>query len=156
MAIKERWNRMVRKSVSSSSSGGQTDRASSPSAGGDDDGPLSKPTSRLAKALTWRSDNKTSKKKSASKQQLAQPVHPCEKELTDTNLRHQELLSAFTMNFGRRWASGGRPSYCSGISPGNSRQASVDASYAPHGHGHPGRGISSLANDVPREEAETA
>lgn len=164
MAIRDHWNRMLRKSFSSSSSSAG-DRSSSPVP---EDGTesLSKPTSRLAKTLTWRSSGArpksptapTQKKKKKAAQ--SQFVHPSERELTEANLRHQELLSGFTMKFGRRRASaGGRTSF-SGISPGNSRQASVDASYAPHhGAGHHSgfdeRRISSLVNNIPQEDAES-
>lgn len=168
MPIKDRWNRMVRKSVSSSSSStaGRTEQATSNSSSAADDKDI-KSSGRLAKTLTFRSshkepdsntfDIKTKKKKKAKPATPAPPRHPSERPLTEANLQHQEILGAFSMKFGRRKASGaGRTSF-SGISPGNSRQASQDATaYAQHrpSHGHPDRRVSSFANDVPREGPE--
>jgi len=152
MPIKDRWNRILRKSVSSSSSSGAGADDRTISVSNDEGDALSKPTSRLAKTLTWRSagGSKTPKKEKAPPKEKS---HPAERPLSETNMRHQELLNAFTMNFGRRKTSaGGRTSY-SGISPGNSRQASVDASYLQR---HPERRVSSLAGQAPREEAEPA
>lgn len=173
MALKDRWSRMLRRSVSSSSSGGNDPSSTAatdtnpPStgtsgSGGPSSPELAKAPSRLAKTLTWRSakSDATTPKKKKKKEKPAkaapptQPTHPAERPLTETNLRHQELLSAFAMNFGRRRASqGGRTSY-SNISPGGSRQGSVDASamHLAHGHGH-GHG-SSLVREVPMTVGE--
>jgi len=82
--------------------------------------------------------------------------------LTEANLKHQELLGAFAMTFGRRRPSqGGRTSF-SNISPMGSRQASVDNGHPHahgygHGHGH-GHGHSHLADrrvsNIPPDVAE--
>jgi hypothetical protein len=123
--------------------------------------PLAKaPTSRLAKTLTWGSKraDKAEQPKKPKKPTPGKPLHPSERPLTEGNLRHQELLSAFSMNFGRRRASqgGGRTSFASNISPMGSRQASLDggprASYGGHGYSHLGpaggdRRFSSLARE---------
>jgi len=155
MALKDRWSRMMRKSVSSTSSSGGDGVNSTSNDEGDS---LSKPPSRLAKTLTWRSANKTAASPTNQtsptnkKKKAKEKPHPGERPLTEANMRHQELLSAFTMNFGRtRTSVGGRTSV-SGISPGNSRQASVDAGYARR---NPDRKPSAFANDAPQEEAET-
>jgi len=150
MPIKDHWNRMLRKSVSSSSSGGDgTDYANSASEGE----ALSKPASRLAKTLTWRSSGSKTPKKQKQQPTIQKAPQPWERPLSETNLRHQELLNAFTMNFGRRKTSAGGRTSVSGVSPGNSRQASVDAGYVPR---RPDRRISSLAGEVTREDGETA
>jgi hypothetical protein len=185
---------MVRKSISSSSSGGTAESsntapstpakptaatpnpptpaeplanplspqvtATSATAGA----PLAKaPTLRLAKTLTWRSNKSAAEKKPKPPKKTPQPpkkiLHPSERPLTETNLKHQELLNAFAMNFGRRRASqgGGRTSFVSNVSPMGSRQASMDggprrASHSQHGHSHLGpmggdRRFSSLARE---------
>jgi len=156
MALKDRWSRMVRKSVSSASSGGDGPN----SASNDEGDSLSKPPSRLAKTLTWLSTNTATPSSPPSpteerkKKKKATPAkekpHPAERPLTEANMRQQEMLRAFTMSFGRRRTS--VATGFSGISPGNSRQASMDAGHVQH---PADRRVSSLAHDVPREEAET-
>ncbi len=130
MAILDRWKR---KSVSS----GSSSRAQTLSAAIDGEA-LSKPTSGLAKALAWRPGRRTSTKKAIASQ------HPDEQGLSELNVRHQELLGSFSMKFGRRRTStGGYTSY-SGISPGNSRHPSVDATNA---HGCPPRDEDKFAGE---------
>lgn len=163
MALKDRWSRMLRKSVSSTSSSGPSDatglsndeseiQPALTTAATAPNPPPQRPSGRLAKTFSWRSANgkDTSEApaeapappKAKSKPKQKQRMHPSERPLTETNLRHQELLSTFTMSFGRRRMSqGGRTSF-SGISPGNSRQTSLDSGYANvrvHSHGHGGR-----------------
>lgn len=197
MALKDRWSRMLRKSVSSTSSGGQNDTAGSSNDEGDLHQSVTAPTTasspkrstgRLAKTWSWRSavagttsagDTGSSGAPVAAtpkppKKQSKQRVHPSERPLTETNLRHQEMLSTFTMSFGRRArrpSQGGRSSF-SGISPGNSRRGSMDSGYAhahpphlhsySHGHGHghggertsmqlPDMGMASVEEDARRE-----
>lgn len=124
---------------------------------------LSKPSSRLAKTLTWRPANKatpstiapapippTPVKKKKKVAPRGKEPHPAQKPLTEGNMRHQELLSAFTMNFGRTRTS--VATGFSGVSPSNSRQASMDAGPAQR---QPNRRVSSLAHGIPQEEAET-
>ena len=76
------------------------------------------------------------------------------------NLRHQEMLSGFTFNFGRRKSSaGGRTSF-SNVSPCHSRPSSFDGNADQHHHGqhHSAahmdmeRRVSSLARDGPPRE----
>ncbi|TPX10857.1 uncharacterized protein E0L32_008246 [Thyridium curvatum] len=85
------------------------------------------------KAMKKKKRKKTRRRGSAPAVQ-----HPSERELTEQNLRHQELLGAFTMSFGRsgRKHSGGARTSGSGVSPGCSRSASVDSGYAQGGHHH--------------------
>lgn len=160
MAIKDLFSR---KSVSSSSSGGQTEATTTTTNTSDDAGqePVSptaqRPSNRLAKTWSWRSNRafKEEKKPKPKPKPQKQRLHPSERPLTEMNLRHQEILSSFTFNFGRRKGSnGGRRSFASGISPGNSRQGSLDQSAGSPGMG-PVRGdrrVSSFAHDVPRED----
>lgn len=71
--------------------------------------------------LPWGRERRDRKKKS-----LDSCYGPWDKPFTETNLRHQEMFSTFTMTFGRqRRGSSGAWSYESGVSPLTSRQCSV-------------------------------
>ncbi len=130
------WNRISRKSVSSSSSGG--DNSSIPStpvsplapAAGESSRPT-KTSDRLAKTLGLRPKAAATEQRPAGK-----IVHPADRPLTETNLRHQELLSTFTFKFGRRRSSAGRRSTYSNVSPRHSRPASFDGTGDVHHHLH--------------------
>ncbi|KAH8890802.1 hypothetical protein GQ53DRAFT_824058 [Thozetella sp. PMI_491] len=170
------WNRIIsRKSVSSSSSAGENISvpttpvtpappalASSSQSSDTPASPSSSPRStksagRLAKTLSWRP-------KPAKEQQRPESiyVHPTERPLTEANLRHQELFSAFTFKFGRRKTSAGGRTNHSNISPGNSRPGSFDAGahgspFHHHHHRAPShaemdRRVSSLAGSPPKEQ----
>jgi hypothetical protein len=144
MAIRDRFRR-ARKSISSSSTTNTSHIDPTPDV---PEPELSKSPSRLAKTFSWRSNK-------SKKPEDSRPEPPAERPPTETNLRHQELLSAFTMTFGRRRPSqGGRMSFggVSGISPGNSRQGSLDAGASrgstdrsPYGNPR----MSALAHEVP-------
>lgn len=174
------WNRMFRKSVSSSSSGGDQSTLSNPTTAASSSPPSDAglaaatnksppPTPSSSKSSSWRfgwggNSNATSedaipelsqmKKKKKKPKRGSAAVHPSERELTEQNLRHQELLSAFTMSFGRSGArkqsAGGRTSG-SGVSPGCSRSASLDSGYAQGGHHH-GQGQRLSAAGAPQME----
>ncbi|KAF3770517.1 hypothetical protein M406DRAFT_349268 [Cryphonectria parasitica EP155] len=167
MAIRDRFSRMLRKSISSSSStdcsedSHQRDIATTATTATNTIDaptpiatPLSKATSRLAKMKSWRSSGGSSSTSCYSHQKsdgissynwscsattttittpsLPSPqpptrkpnksslkqarLHPSERPLTEQNLRHQEMLGAFTMKFGRT----------RGLSSGNSRADSLD------------------------------
>ncbi|PSR75468.1 hypothetical protein BD289DRAFT_447669 [Coniella lustricola] len=116
--------------------------------------PRSTTSSRLAKiAAPWRSRRSTSSSKSnhhhknafssssaaAAAQAQANArsarLHPSERPLTEQNIRHQEMLGTYRLNFGRtgsmsrsrrRLSRGTVRSSFSGVSPGNSRPGSVD------------------------------
>ena len=113
----------------------------------EDDKP-SKQSSLLSKTFPWRSsgdafrsfrppggkskksrdgDSAKTTKASSSSRPTQRRMHPSERPLTEINLRHQEMLSAFTFKFGR---TGGPMPNLGGISPCSSRRASVDEGYS--------------------------
>lgn len=116
MAIRDRVRRALTKSDSSSnishsgsSSNITTTTTATTTSDGSESSSLRKSPSKL---FSWRSHdrehNSTSDdKKKADKEQKkktkkssSKPVHPRDKPLTATNLRHQEMLSGFSMTFG--------------------------------------------------------
>jgi len=140
MAIKDGWSRILRKSVSSSSTssssgGGQAEVTPSHD--------LSKTPTRLAR---WRSANKSSNKNKKNAEPEAERQTE-QQGVTEAEIRHQQLLDAFTMTFGRRKASG--TSY-GGVSPGGSRHGSLDAGHV-RAQGHSARRVGSMSGEVPRE-----
>jgi hypothetical protein len=116
MAIRDIFRRVARKSGSTSTTNSQSDTVS--------EGPTAPtsptPPARSSKGFSWRTSKPLKK--------VEEPPHPREQPLTEANLKHQELLNAFTMTFGRRRGSQGGRSSFGGISPGQSRNNSVDAS----------------------------
>lgn len=94
MAIRDRVRRALRKSeasdaLSQTESNGTTSTANtSQSSQG---GSPKKSSSKLSRTWTFGSRDKSKDKKR---------MHPSEKPLTAQNLRHQEMLSGFTMTFG--------------------------------------------------------
>ncbi|TDZ49906.1 hypothetical protein CTRI78_v007710 [Colletotrichum trifolii] len=122
MAIRDHFRR--RKSISEPSQAGPSSSPESKS-----------PALRLAKTLGWRSTKDEKPKKKATKEK----PDPRERPFSETNLRHQEILNGFTLTFGSKRPSRDtrdprdtrdtRSSYYSiGVSPGTSRQNSVDDS----------------------------
>ncbi|KAJ9151990.1 hypothetical protein NKR23_g2827 [Pleurostoma richardsiae] len=151
MTFRDAWSRLLRKSASSSStasSGAPTDVTGTTSATTDHDRDslktdLSKQPSRLVSWLGGAPPKKKKKRKKQRRQQQQQQqqeeeeeeeegaLHPSERPLTRTNLRHQEMLSTFQFRFG---SSGGRRSN-SGISPRGSRHPSAENAVV-DGHRH--------------------
>ncbi len=105
MAIRDRVRRALRKSETSDAiSQTESNTTANTSQGSST---LDKTTSRLARVLTFgtssSSDNSSSKedkKKKDKKKSRGGRVHPRDKPLTAQNLRHQEMLSQFSMTFG--------------------------------------------------------
>lgn len=148
MPFRDRLSRMIRKSGSSGSSDSSGDHSSDGhaepykvSSNTSASAPFPLTHYRFAKKPNWRPNpsstthdddvrsfsptRKPSPKRSAKS--AAKRAHPSERPLTEQNLRHQEILGTFTMKFGRsRALSRGARSGFSGISPCNSRPASVD------------------------------
>lgn len=96
MAIRDRFRRAMRLSDSASDALSQTDSNGTTSTANtsqsSSDAPSKKSSSKLSRTFTFRSRDKGSKDKKR--------IHPSEKPLTAQNLRHQEMLSHFTMTFG--------------------------------------------------------
>ncbi|KAJ6446325.1 C2 domain-containing protein [Purpureocillium lavendulum] len=90
-------------------------------------------TSTLSKVLSFGSRDRTSdrnkskdKEAKKSRGRRSKPVHPSQRPLTLQNLKHQEMLSHFTMTFGASDPSQiERLSFC-GVSPCCTRPGSVD------------------------------
>lgn len=101
---------------------------------------------RFSKKTTWRSNASSavvrddvmsfspSRKPPPKRSAKSAPrqMHPSERALSESNLRHQQMLGTFTMKFGRkRGFSSGKESNLSGISPCNSRSGSMDICRSP-------------------------
>jgi len=86
---------------------------------------LTKSTSRLSKTLTFRLNKSKTK---APKSERADSIFEESKLKYSGRVdkKHQDMLKAFEWKFGRRTSDGGTSQY-SGISPGTSRNASVDS-----------------------------
>lgn len=113
MAIRDRFRRALHKSTSSSnvssdnSSRNSVNNITTTNTTVSDSSEGSSPrTATSSKLFPWRSNDPESssrKEKSESrksKKSSSKPVHPRDKPLTATNLRHQEMLSGFNMTFG--------------------------------------------------------
>ncbi|KAK3942982.1 hypothetical protein QBC46DRAFT_378628 [Diplogelasinospora grovesii] len=116
------------------------------------------PSRFLAKIPSWRSKPKSPKlgpylpmpPGGDKKKNNRNTIHPSERPLTQTNIHHQEMLSGFTLKFGRRRESVGARTTYSNVSPGCSRPGSIDM-----GGGLPDRRrISPVLHDVTREDSE--
>lgn len=129
MAIRDRVRRALRKSEASdaitqtsSNSSNTTSSTANTSQSSGTGSPLTKTTSRL---FGFGSRDRGSKDKDRKKR-----LHPSEKPLTAQNLRHQELLSHFTMTFGASDPNQIESLSFIGVSPcctrPGSRRASVD------------------------------
>ncbi|KAI0128459.1 hypothetical protein BJ170DRAFT_682249 [Xylariales sp. AK1849] len=110
-----------------------------------------KTPSRLIRTLTggFRSTKPKKSNEDSKDPRLNRPF-------TQQNLEHQKVLNAFAWNFGERKPSHGGRSSTSGISPGPSRNTSIDSSRSPSQHHgdrremHP-RFSTSFANETPQE-----
>lgn len=143
MTIKDRFRRALRKSDSSSS----LSQSDSNTTANTSQSSLSAATSltqfssqqqspkapaiRLTKTFTWGRDKERDIEKANAKEEKRKakrrgnrPVHPSEKPLTAQNLRHQEMLSHFTMTFGATHHEHLAPSI-GGVSPCGTRPASI-------------------------------
>jgi hypothetical protein len=106
MTIRERVRRALHKSDSSSNiSQSESNITTTTTSSSSENSSLRKsPSTRL---FQWRShDVESSSKKKDLKEEVkkskkkSKPTHPRDKPLTATNLRHQEMLSGFSMTFG--------------------------------------------------------
>lgn len=105
MTIRERVRRALHKSDSSSNiSQSDSNITTTTTSSGSENSSLRKsPSTRL---FQWRSHDPESTKKKEEKEEKkrskkkSKPTHPRDKPLTATNLRHQEMLSGFSMTFG--------------------------------------------------------
>ncbi|KAL7798130.1 hypothetical protein V8C37DRAFT_246176 [Trichoderma ceciliae] len=139
MAIRERFRRALRRSddsdtISQTDSNATSARQSSSS----ESAPqlsLKKTSSTLSKTFTFgrRDKDKDKEKEMAKKDEKARRKnkgrtwkHPSEKPLTEQNLKHQEMLSHFTMTFGASDPSQVQELDFDGISPCCTRNCSID------------------------------
>ncbi|POR34862.1 Uncharacterized protein TPAR_04941 [Tolypocladium paradoxum] len=133
MAIRDRFRRALRRSDSSDSIS-QTDSNTTTTTTSETSSlhKTATTTSTLSKVFTFGSrdrdndrDKNKEKEKKKPKDGRKKPVHPSQRPLTLQNLKHQEMLSQFTMTFGA--SNPGqveRLSFC-GVSPCCTRPASV-------------------------------
>ncbi|KAK3186480.1 hypothetical protein K4F52_004781 [Lecanicillium sp. MT-2017a] len=136
MAIRDRVRRALRKSEASntmtqteSNTTAATNNTSQSSS------TLDKTTSRLARVLTFGGNSSSSdsakeekKQKKKEKKSRGGRVHPRDKPLTAQNLRHQEMLSHFSMTFGASDPSQIETQSFMGVSPCCTRPGSPRAS----------------------------
>jgi hypothetical protein len=143
MAIRERFRRALRRSddsdtISQTESTGTTSSSTRQSSSSDSSAPqlsLKKTSSTLSKTFSFgrRDNSKKNEEKIARKQEAARKrregrtyKHPSEKPLTEQNLKHQEILSHFTMTFGASDPSQIIDPDFDGISPCCTRACSID------------------------------
>ncbi|PTB46938.1 uncharacterized protein TrAFT101_003626 [Trichoderma asperellum] len=141
MAIRERFRRALRRSddsdtISQTDSNGTTSstRQSSSSESSAPQLSLKKTSSTLSKTFSFgRRNTKKNEEKIARKEERDRKrnkgrtyKHPSEKPLTEQNLKHQEMLSHFTMTFGASDPSQIIDPDFDGISPCCTRTCSID------------------------------
>lgn len=153
MAIRDRWNRMIRKSAGSSTSSSGDDGHPDPTTPAIATG-TTKPvrTTGVSKIASWRNNSianhnmDTNNHNNPAKEHLSPPVsrptfkhrplsffrsnHPRDRLPTEENLRWQDALGTYTMQFGRSTPASRRSSF-SDISPCHSRAGSLDYSEGP-------------------------
>ena len=113
MAIRDRVRRALRKSEASDSSSQPDTNAlatttTTTNTSQSSNNTLEKTTTRLARVLTFgnssnsdkENEAREKKKKREKKSRSNGRMHPRDKPLTDQNIRHQEMLSHFSMTFG--------------------------------------------------------
>lgn len=144
MSIRDRVRRALRNKSDSASASDASDSASqsdsSPAT------PISSNTSqssdisqslssKLSRTFTWGSRDKDASS-SKDKNRRKRPLHPSERPLTAQNLRHQQMLSQFTMTFGTS-----NPSQLDldGVSPCCTRAPSIDGLAIGPGYSQLGR-----------------
>ncbi|RFU81438.1 hypothetical protein TARUN_750 [Trichoderma arundinaceum] len=141
MAIRERFRRALRRSDDSDtisqtdSNGDSSTRQSSSSESSAPQLSLKKTSSTLSRTFTFgRRDKEKDKEKEIAKKEEKDRKrnkgrtwkHPSEKPLTEQNLKHQEMLSHFTMTFGASDPSQIQDIDFDGISPCCTRNCSID------------------------------
>lgn len=142
MAIRERFRRALRKSddsdtISQTDSNGTTSSSTRQSSSSESSAPqlsLKKTSSTLSKTFSFgRRNTKKNEEKIARKEERDRKrnkgrtyKHPSEKPLTEQNLKHQEMLSHFTMTFGASDPSQIIDPDFDGISPCCTRTCSID------------------------------
>ncbi|GAB0131672.1 hypothetical protein EsDP_00000134 [Epichloe bromicola] len=104
MTIRDRFRRALRKSDSSdtiSQTGSNTTTTTTTTTS--ETSSLHKSTAssgRLARTFTWGRRSKNGSEGESKKNRKSKKVHPSQRPLTLQNLKHQEMLSHFTMTFG--------------------------------------------------------
>ena len=149
MAIRDRFRRALHKSTSSSNVSQASDSnrnsasnnhiTTTTTAVSDSSEGSSLRKSPSAKLFPWRSSESESRKKEEEKRKAkkSKPVHPRDKPLTATNLRHQEMLSGFNMTFGSspnrlsQLVPAGPWDDFEGVSPCCTRSPSIDGGIDP-------------------------
>ncbi|TQV92396.1 hypothetical protein V2A60_007088 [Cordyceps javanica] len=144
MAIRDRVRRALRKSEASdtisqteSNTTTTTTTTTSNTSQSSHDGPqLEKTSSRLARVLTFGSSSQDSKEREkeraekrdrkAAAQSSRRRTHPRDRPLTTQNIRHQEMLSHFSMTFGASDPAQIETMSFVGVSPCCTRRGSLD------------------------------
>lgn len=143
MAIRDRFRRALRKSDSSDSISQTESTLTTTSTASTSRSSLSDASSqqshksapRLTRTFTFghrdKEKDKTKEKEKEKKNKNKTRPHPSERPLTTQNLKHQELLSQFTMTFGTQNISQIEFYDSNGISPCCTRPCSIDEGSRP-------------------------
>ncbi|KAG5979545.1 hypothetical protein E4U55_005027 [Claviceps digitariae] len=136
MTIRERFRRALRKSDSSDTISQTESNSTTTTTMSSTSSSLHKSTTssgKLAKTFTWgrRSKDESEDKlaqaaKENSKSKKSKKMHPSQRPLTLQNLKHQEMLSHFTMTFGASDPDQIESLSFIGISPCCTRAPSLD------------------------------
>ncbi|KAK2592881.1 hypothetical protein QQS21_009413 [Conoideocrella luteorostrata] len=138
MAIRDRFRRALRKSDSSDDTISQTDsNTTTTTAATSETSSLHKSTtgsSKLARTFTWGRRSKDESEKESKRSRKNKKIHPSQRPLTLQNLKHQEMLSHFTMTFGASDQSQIETLSFIGVSPCCTRAPSLEIDRADLSH----------------------
>ncbi|KAG6031350.1 hypothetical protein E4U41_007596 [Claviceps citrina] len=103
MTIRDRFRRALRKSDSSGTTISQTESNTTTATTTSTASSLHKLTAsggKLARTFTWGRRSKDESADDSKKNKKTKKLHPSQRPFTLQNLKHQEMLSQFTMTFG--------------------------------------------------------
>ncbi|GAO13866.1 uncharacterized protein UV8b_03901 [Ustilaginoidea virens] len=149
MAIRDRFRRALRRSEENSDAISQTESNTTTTTNTSDTSSVHKSTasSKLARTFAWQRRSKDEPDKEAKRNRKNSRLHPSQRPLTLQNLKHQEMLSHFTMTFGASDPSQIETLSFVGVSPCCTRAPSLDMQRQDT------RG-SSPASDLPKPDSD--
>ncbi|OAA43154.1 hypothetical protein NOR_04521 [Metarhizium rileyi] len=126
MAIRDRFRRALRKSDSSDTTISQT-KSNTTTATTSSTSSLHKSTSsRFLKSFTFGRRSKDESQEESTRDRKNKKLHPSQRPLTLQNLKHQEMLSHFSMTFGASDPSQIESASFIGVSPCCTRAPSLE------------------------------
>ncbi|OAA33063.1 hypothetical protein AAL_00528 [Moelleriella libera RCEF 2490] len=129
MAIRDRFRRALRRSTSSDTISQTQSNSTIATTNTSDTSSLHKSTSggsRLAKTFSWTRRSKDDADRDSRWKSKHSKMHPSQRPLTLQNLKHQEMLSHFTMTFGASDPSQIETLSFTGVSPCCTRLPSLE------------------------------